>query len=233
MKKIILVCVLLFMLVGCSNNEAKPGKTETTVNDYIKTDGIDSYKVTIWEDIDLKFKDEAKLNEMLEKMKSLDFKKASETAPSKCGSGKFYDIEPVTLSVTYSDGSKLELSDVCGENIAINGTQYTSDKGEYLNEEIIKLFIDDLAHYDFNETSTFYLRPLNFENDEVILNGSVKEESDLSLDEAIRNFKDLNLKAYENDEEIDELINNDGKIHKITFADEDDNEYSYTYKALE
>ena len=37
MKKIILVCVLLFMLVGCNDNETKPSETEITVNDYIKS----------------------------------------------------------------------------------------------------------------------------------------------------------------------------------------------------
>ena len=197
----------------------------------IKVDAIKDHTVTVSESIDLHFKDEAKLKELLEGLSVLTYTKADQTSPTKCGDGRFNDFEPIEIYITYNDGSDLTITDICGDNIIINGSQYIASEGEYLNENIIGLFIDDLAHYDYQGINEVYLIPLDFENDEVILKGEIKQATDQSLDDVIINFKDLGLRAYEDGQELDELIDDDGKEHTITFVDEAMNEYIYTYKA--
>ena len=236
-KKLIIVSLIVLLsicLLACdTKEEPKPSETSDSLVSVpdIKVDAIKDHTVTVSESIDLHFKDEAKLKELLEGLSVLTYTKADQTSPTKCGDGRFNDFEPIEIYITYNDGSDLTITDICGDNIIINGSQYIASEGEYLNENIIGLFIDDLAHYDYQGINEVYLIPLDFENDEVILKGEIKQATDQSLDDVIINFKDLGLRAYEDGQELDELIDDDGKEHTITFVDEAMNEYIYTYKA--
>lgn len=208
------------------------------------TDEIDSLTFNIQspnKTLILSFKSNDAKNDFFNQFKSLKLESSSDDIDTSCLAQNHFFLNSYNTFIgemKLKNGQNIKLDYGC-KQISINDTVYLENTN-FLLEYIDNIIQDNLITYSINfgafETKEI-LTPIKVETkDFLITSENISYSKDYSTSfieiEPLLNFKSYQLKAYENDKELNELPL-DSKAHMIKFVDQSGNIYEFYYNHLE